>query len=213
MNFYAEHDTDKVIREKYFPDYDYKGTIVEVGAATPDLISTTKHFKENGWRAIHIEPNPDFVKLHKECGNEIYEYACGEIDKDDVDFTIVSQKTNDASNVDYMTDHAFSSFSVKKEYIDLHEEFFEKLKKSVIKVKCRKLDTIIKELNLNKIDVLSIDTEGWEIEVMKGLTLIRPELIILENLLQQESYTEYMSSIDYELVHIQESLNYFYKKK
>ena len=33
--FYAEDNTDQMVRDKYFTDYSYKGTIVEVGAATP----------------------------------------------------------------------------------------------------------------------------------------------------------------------------------
>ena len=45
MNYYAELNTDKVIRENYFPDFEYKGIIVEVGGATPDFLSMSKHFK------------------------------------------------------------------------------------------------------------------------------------------------------------------------
>jgi len=209
MNFYAEHDTDKIIRQNYFPNYDYKGVIVEVGAATPDFISTTKHFKENGWRAIHIEPNPEFVRLHKEIENEVYQYACGEEDKDDVEFTVVSVR--DTVDGQHVSDHSYSSFFVKDEYKNLDQNFYNSLNKKVIKVKSRKLDTIIKEIGLEKIDVLSIDTEGWEIEVMNGLTILNPEIIILENLLHLDSYTEYMSNRGYNLSHKQIH-NYFYKK-
>lgn len=209
MNFYAEHDTDKIIRQNYFQDYDYKGVIVEVGAATPGFISTTKHFKENGWRAIHIEPNPEFVKLHKQIENEVYEYACGEEDKDEVEFTVVSVK--DLVDDKNVSDHSYSSFYVKEEYQKLDVNFYNSLNKKVIKVSCRRLDTLIKEIGLEKIDILSIDTEGWEIEVMKGLTSIEPELIILENLLHLESYNEYMKDRGYSLCHKQYH-NYFYKK-
>ncbi|MFA5248856.1 MAG: hypothetical protein WC415_06635 [Patescibacteria group bacterium] len=38
--YYAEFETDKVIRENYFSDFSFKGVMVEVGAATPDFIST-----------------------------------------------------------------------------------------------------------------------------------------------------------------------------
>lgn len=210
-NFYGEFNIDKLIRDKYFKDFDYKGVIIEVGAATPNFISTTKHFKESGWRAINIEPNPDFVKLHKECGNEIYQFACGEFDKDDVDFTVVSVKENNSKNSKDISDHAYSSFSIKQEYINIDTNFFNSLKKKTIKVNCRKLDTIISDIGLSNIDILSIDTEGWEIEVMKGLTIILPKLIIIENLLHLKSYNDYMESQGYFLSETLEH-NYIYIK-
>jgi FkbM family methyltransferase len=209
INYYAEHDTDKIIREKYFPDLDYKGVIVEVGAATPGFISTTKHFKENGWRAIHIEPNPEFVKLHLEAGNEIYQYACGDKDENDIDFTVVS--VSKKVDNEHVSDHSYSSFYVKQEYKNLDVNFFESLSKKIIKVHCRKLDTIINEIGIKNIDILSIDTEGWEIEVMGGLSSISPKLVILENLLHLNSYTEYMQEKGYKLTHKQIH-NYFYEK-
>jgi len=205
-NFYAEHDTDRVIRNNYFPDYSYKGTIVEVGAATPTFLSTTKHFKENGWRAVHIEPNPNFIQNHLDAQNEIYPYACGENNIDNIDFTIVS--TNQGEN----TNHSYSSFEIKDGYRELNPQYFDSLQKSKIKVNCRKLDSIIEEAKINYIDVLSVDTEGWEIEVMKGLSKIQPTLVILENVLNLNSYTEYMESRNYKLDRIQ-AINFFYIKK
>jgi hypothetical protein len=80
-----------------------------------------------------------------------------------------------------------------------------------IKVNVRKLDSILSNIDVKNIDILSIDTEGWEIEVMKGLSIISPKLIILENLLHLDSYTEYMSERGYNLVHKQLH-NYFYEK-
>lgn len=204
-NFYAEHDTDKMIRDKYFPDYSYKGILVEVGAATPTFISTSKHFKENGWRTIHVEPNPKFVEDHLKVNNEIYQYACGEKDEDDVDFTIVSNKHGE------ITDHSYSSLEIKDEYKNLNLNHFNSLEKNIIKVKCRKLDSIIKEANISRIDVLSIDTEGWELEVMKGLSLINPTLIVLENLLHLDSYNKFMENRGYKFDFAQ-GINYFYSK-
>lgn len=93
MKYYAEFDTDKIIREKYFPNYDYKGLIIEVGGATPEFLSMSKHFKDNGWRTIIIEPNPTFAQQHIEIGNEVYQFACSYEDKDG-EFTIVEQQVS-----------------------------------------------------------------------------------------------------------------------
>jgi len=55
------------------------------------------------------------------------------------------------------------------------------------------LDTIIKEANIEQIDILSVDTEGWELEVMNGLSLLKPKVIMLENIFNEDSYREYMA--------------------
>lgn len=51
------------------------------------------------------------------------------------------------------------------------------------------------------VDFLSVDVEGREIEVMKGLDTTRQSVgvIVLENLMHEASYTEYMRSIHYKL--------------
>jgi FkbM family methyltransferase len=211
MNFYAEFSTDKIIREKYFPDYEYKGTIVEVGGATPEFLSMSKHFKDNGWRSIIIEPNPNFVKQHKEVGNEVYEYACSYEDRDG-EFTIVEQHVNAYGGV--VTDHSFSSINVKQSYLEKTNFNLTDLNTKIIKVKIKKLDTILSEINVNKIDILSIDVEGWEIEVMKGIDTknIDCKMVVVENFLDDKSYVDYFESIGYFL---SENINYnqIYLKK
>ena len=190
-SFFAEHKEDQFLRSKYFPDYGYKGTLVEVGGATPEFISVSRHFTLNGWRTVIVEPNPTFAKQHRDIGNEIYEYAASETDEDDVDFTVVHIT---GGNV---TDHAFSSLKIKESYQSISKGWVNKLNKTQIKVKQRRLDTIIKEANIEQIDILSVDTEGWELEVMKGLSLLKPKVIMLENIFNENSYREYMTQRGY----------------
>lgn len=192
--FFAENNLDERIRNTYFPDYTYKGTVIEVGAATPSFLSFSKHFALNGWRAILIEPNPYFVEQHKKLSNEIYEYACSYEDADNVDFTIYHQNIGD------ITDHSFSSFYLKEEYQLMSNNIAQTLNTTSIKVKTRTLDTIIKETNISNIDILSIDVEGWELEVLRGLTIMKPKIIILENLFNWPSYREYVCSLGYTFV-------------
>lgn len=211
MNYYSEFDTDKIIREKYFPNYDYKGLMIEVGGGTPEFLSMSKHFKDNGWRTIIIEPNPTFVKQHKECGNEVYEFACSYEDKDG-EFTIVEQQVEAYGGV--VTDHSFSSIDVKESYLTKTNFNLTESNNKKIKVKIKKLDTILNDINVNKIDILSIDVEGWEIEVMKGLNTenIDCKLIVVENFLDDDSYKKYFESIGY---YLSENIQYnqIYLKK
>ena len=71
MTYHAEDQIDRVVRESFFEDYTYKGVIVEVGAAGPEYLSISRHFREHGWRVFAIEPNPEFCELHRQAGFEV----------------------------------------------------------------------------------------------------------------------------------------------
>jgi FkbM family methyltransferase len=203
---YAEFDIDDVINQFYTNNID-KGILVEVGAAHPTLLSFSKLFRDKGWRCISIEPNPYFINQHKEIGNEIYPYACADYVENNADFQMVNTW---GENKD-LTYESFSSIKIKQSYIDKHfqPEYVN------IKVDIKTLDLILEEAKLEQeIDILIIDTEGWELEVMKGFnhTKYNPKVIILENYLYEETYNNYMDLIGYKLDKNVE-YNYIYIKK
>lgn len=208
MKYYAEFETDRVIRESFFSDFSFKGIFVEVGGASPEFLSMSKHFKESGWRTLVVEPNPHFAQLHREAGNEVVECACSSENSPSERFTIVTQNVLAYGGV--VTDHAFSSLCVKEDYRNILPNTAQTKE---ITVSVRKLQDVLEEKNLNKIDVLSIDVEGWEIEVMKGLDNIKTDckIIVLENLFHRSEYTEYMNSVGFSLF-CRVDYNYIYKK-
>lgn len=179
--------------DKFFPNTK-SGTIVEVGAAKPDYLSQSKPFKDIGWRAICIEPNPEFAQMHRDAGNEIYEYAASSIDGDDIDFHIsINCQAESFSSLGVST-----SLCVGSGYAGVNS-----IQTSVVKVKVRKLDTILQESEVSQIDCLVIDVEGWELDVLKGFNSekYKPQIIVLEVVGGQkieEEYTNYMKSIGYD---------------
>ena len=206
--YYAEYSTDKIVRERYFPNFDRPGVMVEVGGGTPDFLSMSKHFKDSGWRTIIIEPNPLFAQKHREMGNEVCEYACSSEDRTGVPFTVVSQKVEAYGGM--VTDHAFSSLELKPSYAALLPATANR---KTITVDVRRLDGILADLSIAKVDLLSIDVEGWEIEVLKGFDTnrISCSVIVIENLNHEPSYAEYMGGIGYSLDKIIE-YNYVFTK-
>jgi FkbM family methyltransferase len=203
----AEYNIDRIIKEQYVSNI-INGILVEVGAAHPELLSFSKLFRDDGWRCISIEPNPYFAEKHKEKNHEIYQYACADYYKDNADFQVVEDFHPKDSLLTY---ESFSSIKIKQEYFDKDGVFPYK----TIKVNIRPLDLILEEAKLEQeIDVLIIDTEGWELEVMKGFnhTKYNPKVIVLENYLYLESYNEYMDSIGYKL-NGNMFYNYVYIKK
>ena len=72
-----------------------------------------------------------------------------------------------------------------------------------IRVKVRRLDTLIREAvpTIGEIDVVCIDVEGWEIEVLQGLSSDRhmAKVFIIENLFAEQTYVDYMAGEGYSL--------------
>ena len=182
------------LKNKFFSEID-TGIMVEVGSAGPEFLSQSKPFRDIGWRCICVEPNPKFAQMHRDVGNEIYEYACSYEDKSDVDFYVV-----DFSIPNDVTFESFSSLGLEK--LESLRDYDKKPNPFTIKVEVKKLDTILEEANVSKVDCVIIDVEGWEIEAMKGFTTskYRPKIIVLECLHELEKYHEYMKSISYEFV-------------
>lgn len=195
-HFYGEKGVDECIRNAFFPDYSYHGIFVEVGAAGPEFLSMSMHFRENGWRVIGIEPNPAFCKLHQEKGYEILQYACGDHDEDDVEFFVVNSQ-GAAYNGGKVSYESFSSLGLKHSYAGLKKD----IDQQKISVQLRRLDTILETHapDVNQIDILSVDVEGWELEVIDGLNTAKyqPRLMIIENLFSSNKYITYMRARGY----------------
>jgi FkbM family methyltransferase len=184
------------LKNKFFNGID-SGIMVEVGAAGPEFLSQSKPFRDIGWRCICVEPNPKFAKMHKDYGNEIYEYACSFEDRDNVNFQIVDMGNGELSN------ESFSSLEVSEE-LSLISGFSGKNSLNIrsINVNVRKLDTILEEAKISKVDYVIVDVEGWELNVMKGFTTSKyqPRVIVLESAFMNtyQIYHDYMSNLGYE---------------
>jgi FkbM family methyltransferase len=191
--YFAEFTTDKYVLENLFPK-DFKGTMIEAGAGLPEYISMSKAFREKGWRTICVEPNPRYVQMHKDVGNEIYQYALSTTNQENADFIICEDNPKGNGAFDGLSTSAIS----------LKQGFHKFKKQTTIKVDIVTLDWLLKKLNVDKLDFAAIDVEGWELEVMKGFDpkLFNTKIIVLEcydhykkNIIKD--YNEYMSSIGY----------------
>lgn len=184
------------LKSKFFSNLN-TGVMVEVGAAGPEFLSQSKPFRDIGWRCICIEPNPEFVKLHKDVGNEIYEYACSYEDKDDVNFEMVTQPING------ITYESFSSIEVSNKLaLTGYANGKNDLSINTIKINVRKLNHILEEAKVFKVDYVIIDVEGWELNVMEGFDTsnYQPKVIVLENAFSEtyQEYHDYMLNLGYE---------------
>lgn len=169
----------------HFPE-NYIGTLVEVGGGPPVYISISTHFRNLNWKIITIEPNPDFCQEYKRMNLDVLEYAVCESDKGETTFKISPSP------------EGFSALEVRYVWTGWADDKFR-----TINVQALTLNTILKKHHpeINEIDVLIVDTEGWELEVLQGFDLAKfnPAVICIENVFVLPSYTLYLENKGYKL--------------
>ena len=194
---HGEGALDRIVYEHFFLDV-LTGVFVDVGAAGPEFLSMSALYRTLGWRVIAIEPNPVFCQAYLAAGHDVLEYACSDRDEDDVDFEVVdSHGTLYAGGP--VSFESLSSLAIKDAYRAVHAEPDVQR----IKVKVRRLDTILAEHapDVHRLDIVSVDVEGWELEVLDGLSFdrYRPAVLIVENLFTEAAYRRAMAERGYRL--------------
>lgn len=183
MTYYGQFDppTDKVI-EEYFPNQ-LTGIAIEVGAAHGIAASNSLHFEQLGWKCLCIEPNPNLFAQLRMNRKHVLNYAVSSFNEDCVDFTIC---TRDETAVSALT---------------INQKLYEENNSPrlyTIKVDVRTLDYCLKDFS-PPIDFVSIDTEGTELDVLKGFSLdiYKPKLLVIENNFNSPYIEDYLFTFEY----------------
>jgi FkbM family methyltransferase len=143
-----------------------QGHYVDVGANSPDYDSVTKHFYQQGWSGINIEPIKKLYDLYSTKRPRDININLGVSNKKgEIDFHILSSDLMSSGN---------------KEFVDSAKSKGYDNKKLTIKVTT--LNDILADHPIKNINFMKIDVEGMEKEVLEGIDLNkhRPELIMLE---------------------------------
>ena len=146
----------------------FKGRYVDIGCFNPIKYNNTMLLYLRGWQGTNIDLNPtsiDLFNLFRK--NDL-----------NINLAVSSKKTE----LEYINFHDKSPINKIKTTFnkDLHP--LDKIKK----IKSDTLDSIIENSKYKdkKIDFVSIDVEGYEIEVIKGFNLkkYKPSIIVIEYL-------------------------------
>jgi len=142
------------------------GFYVDVGAGRPELDSVTKHFYEQGWHGINIEPHlEDFPLLAAARPRDVnLNIAIG---PQKGAMTFYQNKIRGWSTLDQGT---------ATEMLGLGGESLE------VQVECLPLQEVLDQYSDGPIHFLKIDVEGYEEEVLKSIDLkkSRPWIVVLE---------------------------------
>lgn len=187
MKSYGDYETDLAIQKYFEPGY--IGTCIDIGAGVGTERSNTYHFEKNRWVCLCIEPNPDLYRHMRMYRRLALNLACSNYDKKSAPFQVYV--------VNQDNQEAISSLVVDQRLVESHKGIIDKTYE--IQVEVKKLDTILSKINIEKIDFISIDTEGTELDVLQGFDIARwkPKLLVIENNFNDTKLKEYLSKFGY----------------
>jgi FkbM family methyltransferase len=171
-NSYSQDGEDLIIDELL--NYKKKGTYIDVGANDVEKFSNTKRFYDKGWRGINIEPDyNNYIKFVEKRPEDINLNLGIGTKKGSLKFYLFDTDTLST----------FSSDSVEK-YKTLGFKVIEEKLIELVSLE----EVISKYLGNEPIDFISIDTEGYDLEVLKSNNWekYRPKLICVENFEEDE---------------------------
>jgi len=178
---FAQNQED-ILAWEYF-GHKTDGFFVEVGANHPTELNQTWLLEQRGWRGILVEPLPTCcAKLRAVRKNSLVcEAAAGAPEQ-------VGEATLNVAESD-----VWSHLGEEDKGLPLAQR---------IKVAVRTLDSILDELKAPQIDLLSIDTEGMELNVLRGVDLGKraPALILIEDHMETLDVYFYLRHQGYKLV-------------
>lgn len=184
-----------------------EGVFVEVGALDGFGASNTWFFeKERNWSGLLIEPNP--VEYNKKDNNprpnSIFENCAISDVEMDINFLSIEGPCNVLSGIMefYNAQHLErinSEIEMYKSYPEGHEYFS---RKQEIPMKAVRLESLFDKHGITKIDLISIDVEGAELNVLNSINFDKVDIsvFLIENNYGLEKETEFLMSKGYKLL-------------
>jgi FkbM family methyltransferase len=161
------------------------GFFVEVGANDPKNGSQTWLLEQQGWRGVLVEPQSalyeKLVEVRK--NSKVHRAACGAPEK------------RGKATLHLATHDGFATMQLQEDSLGINFCGTET-------VDLVTLDDILAKEGGPKVDFLSIDVEGFELDVLSGFSLenVRPALVLMEDAVRNLDKHRYMTSHGYKLV-------------
>lgn len=176
-----------------------EGFYIESGANDGISQSYTYELEKKGWEGILIEPSlASFNECVKNRSKDNYFLNCALVNSEEL--TEISGDFN-GSLISSINAERYKGYNNNVDNRNI-----------LTKVKCFTLNSILNRLDIEKIDLLSLDVEGYELEVLQGLNLkkYKPNYIIIEvyekqkkdifKLMEENNYQLYSNLTNYNLL-------------
>jgi len=157
--YFSQHGEDIALGS--LVDLKSKGFYVDVGCFHPKKYSNTYRLYKNGWNGINIDMDEIKIQGFNICRPRDENIACA----------ITNEKTES------ITMYSFGFYAL----ISTLDENFAKKRKNYKKkeVPATTLEKIFSEREISKVDVLSVDAEGYDINVLKSINFNSCEIEII----------------------------------
>jgi FkbM family methyltransferase len=163
-----------------------EGFFIEVGANDPRQNSLTYILERLGWTGMLVDPlSACYQKLLRDRPrSRSFHCACVRPDQ----IGRITLHAPDASSVVATVEKNVDDFDIKYAFTESCDAVT--------------LDSLLHKVNPARVDFLSIDTEGTELDVLLGFDLARhrPRLIVIEDKLYHLSKHRYLTQQGYKLV-------------
>lgn len=183
---YSQEGEDMILRR--FVDEDRSGFYVDVGAHHPYRFSNTYYLHQKGWRGINIDPLPGAMDLFKRCRPK------------DINLNLGISAIHGSLNYFMFNEPALNTFDR-----DLAESRLSNTYR-IIETRSVPVTPLARVLEENiehfhQIDLLSVDVEGYDLEVLQSNDWVRfrPRLIVVESL-QSNSVLTVIDSATYQFL-------------
>jgi FkbM family methyltransferase len=180
---FTDDSTEEALKASFFGAL-REGYFVDVGANDPQRGSQSWQLEQRGWKGVLVEPQPDLAeRLRRDRSAHVVAAACSSPGNRDRTMTLRLAGPYSSLN------HSLAAPGVRT--------------RDSIEVPVRTLDDILCEAKAPvPIDFISIDVEGHELDVLKGLALERwqPRLILLEDHLADLAAHRYLTAADYRII-------------
>lgn len=204
-NSYSQKGEDLIIDRLL--GFKQDGLYVDIGANAPHRFNNTKRFYKKGWKGINIEPNIiNYEKFIKDR-------------KTDINLNIGIGLTNSRLTFYKFIPDTLSTFSEQEAASYLNQGY--KLDYTT-EVDVKRLGEVLPEYCSNRaIDFMSIDTEGFDMQVLKSndWTRFKPKLVCIEsavhtmngkNTKKEDNHEVFLENIGYRKVY-DNGLNSIYR--
>lgn len=172
-----------------------KGFYIDVGANNPFIQSNTYHFYKEGWNGINIDALPNSMRAFNKSRRRDINIENAISDKEEVLEYYMFSST------------FYNSFS--KDDAEKSKKVSELLE--IRKIKTQKLSDILDKHSIQRIDFMSVDVEGFDLNVLKSNNWqkYRPKVIVTEcfakdfaeldkneiyNFLKERNYTQFCNT-------------------
>lgn len=199
---YTNPELEKKIHEIF--NFNPNGFFIDIGAHDGISLSNTKFLEEIGWDGICIEPHPNVFKKLIE-NRKCQSVNCAIWNEDTtVNFLSLSGYTEMLSGI-------YESYDPRHYQRILNELSVHGGNSEMIKINANKFESIV---DVTKIDFLSIDTEGSELQILEQIDFNKYNIkaICVENNFFEKKFDDFFKSRGYEL-YTKVFIDYIYVKK